>query len=298
MNAIILTYNKLVNGIVIDALEHYVYLRTMGKRVKFIVLVPSNKCNDVEVVFRQLVVSRYGVAPEIISDMIIVRNKMSLGDIKLKNVLLFGSQDVLLYPYIRADKFLIVKEHTPTKHWYKLSEKYYEALAGNSNVLLFREYDYNVVSSFDIVCKSLFAFDIYKPCSDVMRETFMISLSSKGSLEDLHKTVDREDCLKLVSYGIDMGFKHPKYNHLGERMNDIFSLFGTYVYGNSGKFGDPRPRLFIECKYYNKDVIMLGDTNGDGAEKRYNEFLTNTRREVIDSRNMTLDKPLIKEFLN
>ena len=296
MKAIIVSYNNTLNGVVIDALEHYAYLRSQNECISLLV-VSQQQGWDVRALFKKIALGRFGHC-DWADDIIIISRPARLLKFSLETALIFGSQEVLYYPYIKAEKLIVVKEYVPTMHWYSEASKWYETLSKVDNVLFFREYECNDIHAKDLVTPSLFAFDLYRKVESVPPSHHLISLASKGSVSVIPELLDDPECEVLITYGADVFLKDKRLITYPKSVGDLFSLFGTYVYNNQNNFVDPRPRLFVECKFYGKEIKVVGPIGTAGARERYCEYLNTSRDEVISNRTMTLDKPLIQQFLH
>jgi hypothetical protein len=252
---------------------------------------------EVRALFKKIALGRFNHC-DWINDIIIINRPANLLNYPLEVGMIFGSQEILYYPYIKADKLIVVKEYVPTLHWYKEASKWYEALNKVDKVLFFREYECNDKHEKDIVTPSLFAFDLYRKVEHVPPSHHLISLASKGSVSIIPELLNDPACELLITYGADVTISDKRLISYPKIIGDLFSLFGTYVYNNQHNFVDPRPRLFVECKFHEKEIKVVGSIGTAGAKERYREYINNSRAEVISIRSMTLDKPLIRHFLH
>jgi len=75
---------------------------------------------------------------------------------------------------------------------------------------------------------------------------------------------------------------------------NLFEKFDTYVYYHANKWFDPHPRLFVECKYYEKDILYFNPHGiKDGSYYRYNDILKNG----IEGRNNSKDDEIVRQFI-
>ena len=78
----------------------------------------------------------------------------------------------------------------------------------------------------------------------------------------MEKIIDQYPDHGILTYDAD--YINPKNNNIFVPVKNLMSLFETYVY-TKDTF-DPAPRIFQECKYYNKEVIYARDKNmNDGG---------------------------------
>lgn len=98
-------------------------------------------------------------------------------------------------------------------------------------------------------------FSIYKPYKEEIQFKYLFL----GTNKDYYRTVT-----SVIKDYPDYGILTYNENYINLNNNNIFApvknllgIFKTYVY-TKNTF-DPAPRIFQECKYYNKDIIYLRD---------------------------------------
>ena len=88
--------------------------------------------------------------------------------------------------------------------------------------------------------------------------------SGEGGYPDELKDYDDHG---IITY--DDNYINPKLNNVFVPIDNLLGKFGTYVYTKSTF--DPAPRIFMECKYYNKKIIYLRDKSiQDGGSVYWN----------------------------
>lgn len=76
-------------------------------------------------------------------------------------------------------------------------------------------------------------------------------------------------------------------------VDNLFGEFNTFVYYKSCDWFDTHPRLFVECAYFNKEIIYINKENTkDGSWYRYNDLLKNG----IKHRMLDINDEIVKEF--
>lgn len=76
-------------------------------------------------------------------------------------------------------------------------------------------------------------------------------------------------------------------------VDNLFEEFNTFVYYKSSDWFDTHPRLFVECAYFNKEIIYINKENTkDGSWYRYNDLLSNG----IKHRMLDTSDEIVKEF--
>lgn len=74
---------------------------------------------------------------------------------------------------------------------------------------------------------------------------------------------------------------------------NLFESFDTYVYYHANKWFDPRPRLFAECYYFEKEILYFNVPNiKDGSYYRYNDLMHNG----IEHRHLDDSDEIIQQF--
>jgi hypothetical protein len=79
-----------------------------------------------------------------------------------------------------------------------------------------------------------------------------------------------------------------------KHQKNLFEQFDIYVYYHANKWFDPHPRLFVECTFYEKEIMYFNPQNIiDGSYYRYNDILKNG----IKDRNLTKDDEIVRQFI-
>lgn len=83
------------------------------------------------------------------------------------------------------------------------------------------------------------------------------------------------------------------YKSRGHKDN-LFEQFDTYVYYHANKWFDPHPKLFVECKFYDKEILYFNPQKIiDGSFYRYNDIMKNG----INDRLLTKDDEIVRQFI-
>ena len=105
-------------------------------------------------------------------------------------------------------------------------------------------------------------FDIYKPHVDDIQFKYLFLGTNDKYYATVEEVIDQFPDHGILTY--DANYVNIKHNNIFVPVDNIMSMFETYVY-TKATF-DPAPRIFQECKYYGKDVIYLRDkTIQDGG---------------------------------
>ena len=98
-------------------------------------------------------------------------------------------------------------------------------------------------------------FDIYKPHVDDIKFKHLFLGTNDKYYATVEEVIDQFPDHGILTY--DTNYVNIKHNNIFVPVDNIMSMFETYVY-TKATF-DPAPRIFQECKYYGKDVIYLRD---------------------------------------
>lgn len=110
-------------------------------------------------------------------------------------------------------------------------------------------------------------FSMYKdPINDVQFNHLFLG-TNREYYSELLDVVPKYPDHGILSY--DEDYINRDWNNIFCPVDNVLGIFETYVY-NKQTF-DPAPRLFMECKYYGKDIIYLRNFNGiDGGSVYWN----------------------------
>ena len=110
-------------------------------------------------------------------------------------------------------------------------------------------------------------FEIHKPYKDNIQFKHLFLGTNEKYYQTVQNVIDQYPDHGILTY--DAEYIDPDNNNIFVPVKNLMSLFETYVY-TKDTF-DPAPRIFQECKYYNKDVIYLRDKNmKDGGTVYWN----------------------------
>lgn len=100
-------------------------------------------------------------------------------------------------------------------------------------------------------------FSIYKPHVNNIQFKYLFLGTNKEYYATVEKVIDQFPDHGILTYDAD--YVNINNNNVFVPVENIMSMFETYVY--TKETFDPAPRIFQECKYYDKDVIYLRDTS-------------------------------------
>lgn len=110
-------------------------------------------------------------------------------------------------------------------------------------------------------------FSLYKdPIEDKQFEYLFLG-TNKEYYRDVEKVIHNYDDHGIIAY--NDSYINSELNNIFVPTDNLLGKFGTYVYTKSTF--DPAPRIFMECKYYNKKIIYLRDKSiQDGGSVYWN----------------------------
>ena len=98
-------------------------------------------------------------------------------------------------------------------------------------------------------------FALYKDPVEDRQFEYLFLGTNKQYYQDVEKVVSDYPDHGIISY--DDKYINTKLNNIFVPTDNLLGKFGTYVYTKTTF--DPAPRIFMECKYYNKKVIYQRD---------------------------------------
>ena len=98
-------------------------------------------------------------------------------------------------------------------------------------------------------------FKIYKPHKNNIQFNHLFLGTSPEYYATVEKVIDQFPDHGILTY--DTNYVNIKNNNIFVPVENLMSMFETYVYTKEAF--DPAPRIFQECKYFDKDVIYLRD---------------------------------------
>lgn len=98
-------------------------------------------------------------------------------------------------------------------------------------------------------------FDIHKPYKDDIKFDYLFLGTNDKYYATIERVIDQFPNHGILTYNAD--YVNIKNNNIFVPVENLMSIFKTYVY--TKETFDPAPRIFQECKYYNKDIIYLRD---------------------------------------
>lgn len=243
---------KPLTGSVINAFEYFLCAYEHNKDVKLVLCDHSEEAAER---YFKVVDNRYDLSGiEDYKDNVILNNKrLDLYHMSLDTVLVVDFLTInWTRGFIRPSKLMVISEkRTDNPRYFFKKELYKDITYYGEMPFHYRDREYRM--------KML--FDRYKPLKKVESGIYINS-----PLNDDYSFLDD---LKLPDKPI---LKKTHGNHL----ENMFEKFDTYLYYHANKWFDPHPRLFVECTFYEKEIIYHNIHNiKDGSLYRYNDVMQN-----------------------
>ena len=167
---------------------------------------------------------------------------------------------------INAKKILVISEKYTESERFFYDKNLYNVSYYGEMPFHYRDFDYRM--------KCL--FDRYRPLGKVKKGTYV------NSPRNPH-TVD------ISKFPQPAFFKSKK----GHKEN-LFEQFTHYAYVHCGGWFDPHPRLFLECTFYDKEIIYINDLDiQDGSYYRMQDI----RKNGLKDRTLTKEDDIICQMI-
>jgi hypothetical protein len=264
MNALIFyEYNMLITGSTINMFEYFLAAYEHNKDMKLI-LINVTKLTLKK--FINIIKDRYildGI--EDFEDNIIVVNKSKLIRMKFNTILVLDYNTINhTLGLLRADKIIVISEKYTNKYFYR--KDIYNVTYYGEMPFHYRDIEYRM--------KCL--FDRFKPLGKVKVGTYINSPRNDEPVDLLNTP------LPVI--------RKSKTKH----QENLFEQFTTYVYYHANKWFDPHPRLFLECKFYDKEIIYLNPFDvRDGSYYRYKDI----QKNGLKDRTLNKDDEIIGQLI-
>ncbi len=291
-NAIFLEYYRL-NGAVIDAIEYFLYMKSIGIDIKLCVFNRFNKIYSPSIEeIHNLIEDRYDLNFDYKDDIIFYSRTWDFIKVKYNTVLIMDRATSEVFSLLNAKKVIFFHDYSVKKD----TDKLYKKMSTFDHVKIYHEMSFAITSEYSQQTNLKMAFSLYKEVKESDKCYFM-NMLSKGN-EDIIKNFVKETKDNVIITTTDKSLKNIRsssVNIYDKHPKDFFSLFNTYVYVHDGLYFDPRPRMFHECAFYGKNIKYINEHNiKDGSWYRYNEILNAS--DAIEKRTLTSDDTIIREF--
>lgn len=216
-----------------------------------------------------------------------------------KEVTIVMGRSMITIPYLNKKNYtndqlltlnLLYKNHIIAVYSENHIKEYDEALnyfkpLGVTDLCDFDVYPNGVGKQFEKIIN----FSIYKSVTSNIQFKYLFLGTNKRYYESVKKVIKDFTSHGILTYNEDYIDKN--YNNIFAPVNNLLSLFDTYVYTKD--YFDPAPRLMQECRYFKKGFVYLRDKNiKDGGFVYYNRP-SNCLTDKVNKDNI---KVLIKEI--
>lgn len=279
MNAILffVTPTFRLTGSTINAIEYFLAGFEHNKELKLILV---NGTSSFKRKIQKIMYERYifdqGEWEKAIENIDIV-SKYNIPSMSFDTILIIDYVTIFeLKGILRAKKILVISEKYTDNPEYFLSKDLY-------NVEYYGEMPFHYK---DIEYRMKCLFDKYKPLKEVHLGTYInapyfdeitFKINVRYLIEE-HNCPDAPFMFKSKT--------NPEEN--------LFEKFTHYVYYHANKWFDPHPRLFLECTFYNKEIIYLNPYEiKDGSLFRCMDVRRNGLKDRFLSKNDEIIRQLI-----
>ena len=264
-NAILyLTDRLFVNGILIDTFEYYIFLRSLGVDVDLLIIDATEEIKDK---ILKVIDEKYNVSEIEYKKNVKCINKNTLIRMEFDKVLLFDAKMCnKVKGLINANEIIVISNIL-------YNQKH--LIMKNNNVVYYGEMPFSYKHIHYNMKMNTSIFKKYEHCDNC-----------------LYINSPRNDDYTFISkLNINKRYIIKKKS---EHMNNMFEMFDEYLYYHANKWFDPKPRLFMECCYYNKKIKYINNFGlKDGSWYRYYDMLDNG----ISNRKLTKNDEIIQRFL-
>lgn len=267
MNGIIYySPEKIINGATIDAFEYFFVILKHNPNMYFILISPSKYYRDY---FISVMDNRYNIE--------IPNWKDKVKSIKINELIRFKFNKVIVLDFwtikhirglLSANEVIVISDKHTENSDFMFSKELYNVTYYGEMPFEYRDKKYKI--------KLL--FDKFKPVKKCASAIFINS--------------PRNDDFSFIK-DLDLPDKPIIFKTENHKEN-LFELFDTYVYYHADKWFDPHPRLFLECAYYEKEILYFNEPGiKDGSYYRYNDLMENGLKD----RFLNEDDEIVRKFI-
>jgi hypothetical protein len=259
-------FNTKLTGSVINAFEYFFSILEHNSGVKLILLDASK--SDVEY-FLEVVNDRYDLRG-LNYDKNIIRLPLRM---LLRRK--FGKALVLDYSTINKTRGLLVAKDLVVISEKKTDDPEYMYNKNFYNVTYYGEMPFHYKDK-DYRMKML--FDRFKPINTPNKAIYVNSPHNKR--QSFVSSLNLPD--KPIIFKLRVHQRH------------LFEQFDTFVYYHANKWFDPHPRLFVESRFYDKDIMYFNKYDiKDGSYYRYIDVMV----RGTENRTLSKDDEIVRQFI-
>jgi hypothetical protein len=297
-HAVFLEFYRL-NGAVVDAIEYFLYMKSIGINIKLCVYNRFNKLYspDITKLYR-IIEDRYDIRFDYKDDIKFYERTWDFIKDKYDTILILDRSSIEVFPLLNANRVIFFHDFSKMAG----TESLYEKLQTFDHIKVYHEMPFALTKDFSTQTNLKMAFSLFKQIT-LQKHNYFMNLLSKGSISSVQnvlrsmKNIDylfvtandrnHEMLLQIKDTRLVIWTEHPR---------NFFGSFGKYIYSHDGDYFDPRPRMFHECMFYDKPILYINEQNiKDGSWYRYHDVIENP--QAIMDRTLTPDDTIIGEFL-
>jgi len=186
---------------------------------------------------------------------------------------------------IQADEITVISELYSEDPAYFLSKDLYNVTYFGEMPFVYKDVSYELG----------FLLKRYKEVKDTLGGVFFNipsnALPSPKGQPECNRSITHEYRLKKAK---ELGYEDVIIKPTDMHISNLFSLFDTYIYYHARGAFDARPRLFVECYHYGKNIQYINpDKIQDGSWYRYKDVMDNG----IKHRELTKDDAIVRRFV-
>lgn len=272
MNAVIfyVTPTFRLTGSTINALEYFIEAHNHNKQIHLVLVngTPRFKKN-----LKKLAKERYdgmGFFNGIFGNIISIR-KSNMVAYKFETALVLDYMTIReTKGILNADKIIVISEKHTADPTYFYDKNLYNVEYYGEMPFHYKDHDYRM--------KCL--FDMYKPLNKVREGTYINS--PKNDMLNLQL---------LNPYDLPVPYL---FKSKTDPEENLFEQFTHYVYYHADKWFDPHPRLFLECKFYEKEMAYVNPMDRqDGSWYRWKDI----QKNGLKDRTLSKDDDIIRQLI-
>lgn len=261
-----------LTGSLINAIEYFLQAVEYNPEVKLVLI---NGTESFKKKLLYLIQEKYNPFNFDFQSNIVLLKKFLLPSVKFDTVLVLDYVTISKTKGIlNAKKILVISEKYTQLPKYFYDKSLYNVIYYGEMPFHYKDENYRM--------KCL--FDRYKPLKNVKKGTYVNSPKNDDFIYEVDKIME-----KYIHLPTPFIFKSKT-----EPEENLFEKFTHYLYYHADKWFDPHPRLFLECRFYNKVITYVNPYKiKDGSWYRYYDITENGLFDRYLSKNDEIIRQLI-----
>lgn len=162
MDNIIIMDAWALNGALVDAIEYYLYSKSINKDIKLVFIEHPNYFN-VRTVIKNIIDERYNLGFDWADGVVYWNSHIKLIENRYDNILVFDYTTLEHVPIMRGTKIHILYDHEPSK------KRLYNILNMHDHIRIYNEMPFGIGEKYYMK----FAFSLYKPLTTSTETSFI-----------------------------------------------------------------------------------------------------------------------------